>query len=268
MAFTNYFYNSLTKKYVTLFGTYFNKLTVKRYDETGATVQTIIVPISYGPYQKFLARITQDPKLDKKAAIVLPRMAFEITNISYDGPRKLTSSKRIQGNPDNEELQDFVYTGTPYNIEFNLYVMSKYSEDDVQIMEQILPFFQPEWTSSVKLMPNIDAFDIPLILNGNSMEDTYEGNFEERRAIIRTYSFTMKAWYFGPTRRKQLIKFIDVQFTNGMSSDIDPFEEINIQPGLTANGAPTSNIDETIPYTQINIGDDWGIITIFKDYEE
>ena len=266
--FTNYFYNSLTKKYVTLFGTLFNKITIERVNKNGVKIQGMVVPISYGPYQKFMARIHQDPKLDRKAAIVLPRMAFEITNISYDGARKVTSSKRLQTNITNEEQQGFAYTGTPYNIEFNLYVMSKYIEDDLQVMEQILPFFKPEWTESVKLMSDIDPFDIPLVLNGNSMEDTYEGNFEERRAIIRTYSFTMKAWYFGPVRRKGLIKFIDVQFTNGMSSDINPFEEINIQPGLTANGAPTSNIDETIPYTEINIGDDWGIITIIKEYDE
>lgn len=268
MAFASYFYNSITKKYVTLFGTLFNKITIERADQTGTKVQSMIVPIAYGPYQKFLARVTQDPKLDRKTAIVLPRMAFEITNISYDGTRKLTSSKRIESNITDETLQSFIYTGAPYNIDFNLYIMAKHAEDAIQVVEQILPFFKPDWTTSVKLMPNIDAFDVPLILTGTSQEDTYEGSFEERRSIIWTLSFTMKGWYFGPTRRKNLIKFIDVSFTNGMSSDIEPFEEINIQPGLTANGAPTSNLAESIPYSQINAGDDWGIITIIKEYDE
>ena len=266
MAFVNYFYNATTKKYIALFGTMFNKISIVRNDpNTDDEVQRMIVPISYGPYQKFLARVNQDPELNRKTAITLPRMSFEITGMEYDGSRKVNSTRRIGGQSSPDSSKYFQYVGTPYNLNFTLSIMTKYAEDGTQILEQIIPFFKPEWTYTVKLIDNIDPIDIPLILNSVNMEDLYEDNFETRRSLLWTITFTMKAWYFGPQRENSIIKFIDVRTHTKIASDALPEGQITIQPGLTANSQPTTSIDETIDYELINVDDDWGIITIFRD---
>ena len=266
MTVVNYFYNATTKKYIALFGTMFNKISIVRDDpNTGDSVQRMVVPISYGPYQKFLARVNQDPGLNRKTAITLPRMSFEITNIEYDGSRKINSTRKIAGQTNNGSNKSFQYVGSPFNLSFTLSIMTKYAEDGTQILEQILPFFKPEWTFTVKLIDNLDPIDIPLVLNSVNMEDVYEGDFETRRSLLWTLNFTMKGWYFGPQREGSVIKFIDVRTFTKVATDTLPEGQITIQPGLTANGQPTTSIDETIDYELINIDDDWGIITIFRD---
>jgi hypothetical protein len=266
MAFVNYFYNATTKKYIALFGTTFNKISIVRDDpNTGDSVQRMVVPISYGPYQKFLARVNQDPEINRKTAITLPRMAFEITNMEYDGSRKINSTRRISGQSHGDDKKSFQYVGVPYNLNFTLSIMTKYAEDGTQILEQIIPFFKPEWTYTVKLIDNIDPIDIPIILNSVNMDDLYEADFETRRSLLWTLTFTMKAWYFGPQRESSVIKFIDIRTHTKVTSDAEPEMQLTIQPGLTANGQPTTSIDETIDYELINVDDDWGLITIFRD---
>lgn len=267
MAVVNHFYNATTKKYIALFGTMFNKMYVVRYDATtGDEVQRMIVPISYGPYQKFLARLNQDPDLNRKTAITLPRMAFEITNMQYDGSRKINSVKRIGGQvSEDNTTKAYQYVGAPYNLEFSLYIMTKYAEDGTQLLEQILPFFKPEWTNTVKLIDNIDPLDIPLVLNSINTEDLYENDFETRRSLLWTLNFTMKGWYFGPQRENKVIKFIDIKTHTSSSITSTPQKQITIQPGLTPSGTPTNNINETIPYEEINVDDDWGTIILYSD---
>ena len=266
MTVVNYFYNATTKKYIALFGTMFNKISIVRTDpNTNEDVQRMVVPISYGPYQKFLARVNQDPGLNRKTAITLPRMSFEITNIEYDGSRKINSTRKITGQAHGDSRKSFQYVGSPFNLSFTLSIMTKYAEDGTQILEQILPFFKPEWTFTVKLIDNLDPLDIPLVLNSVNMEDVYEGDFETRRSLLWTLNFTMKGWYFGPQRESSVIKFIDLRTFTKVATDALPEGQITIQPGLTANGQPTTSIDETIDYELINIDDDWGIITIFRD---
>ena len=266
MTVVNHFYNATTKKYIALFGTMFNKISIVRYDATtGAEVQRMVVPISYGPYQKFLARVNQDPELNRRTAITLPRMAFEITNMQYDGSRKLNSVKKIQAQINSDNTKKFQYAGAPYNLDFTLSIMTKYAEDGTQIIEQILPFFKPEWTTTVKLIDNIDPLDIPLILNSINMDDLYDGDFETRRSILWTLNFTMKGWYFGPERETKVIKFMDIRTHSNTPASTPPDQQITIQPGLTIDDLPTQSITETIDYELINIDDDWGIITIFRD---
>lgn len=266
MTVVNYFYNATTKKYIALFGTMFNKISIVRDDpNTGSSVQRMIVPISYGPYQKFLARVHQDPEINRKTAITLPRMSFEITNMEYDGSRKVNSVRKIVGQSHTDSRKSFQYVGVPYNLSFTLSIMTKYAEDGTQILEQILPFFKPEWTYTVKLIDNLDPLDIPLILNSVNMEDLYEADFETRRSLLWTLNFTMKGWYFGPQRETSVIKFMDIRTHTRIASDAEPVSQITIQPGLTANGEPTTSIDNTIDYELINVDDDWGIITIFRD---
>lgn len=143
--------------------------------------------------------------------------------------------------------------------------MTKYSEDGTKILEQILPFFKPEYTTSVNLIDGIPSIDIPLILNSVSVEDAYDSDFETRRVMMWTLSFTMKGFFFGPRRNKRTIKFIDVRLHDNMQTDSLPLEKLTIQPGLTSNSVSTNTIDETIPYDEINFDDDWGIIRIITE---
>jgi hypothetical protein len=269
MSIANHFYNGTTRKYIAIFGSIFNKISITRDDNDGFETQRMVVPISYGPYQKFLARISQDPNLDQKSAITLPRMSFEILSMSYDGSRKIGSTNKLLPALPNSDpgSRNLIYTPAPYNIEFNLYIMTKHAEDGTKILEQIIPFFKPEYTTSAKLMNGLDPFDIPLVLNNVSIEDIYEVDFETRRSLMWTLSFTMKCYFFGPTRSKKIIKFVDSRIHGDMDSSKDPLRVVNVQPGLTANGQPTTDIDSTIPYEEIEIDDDWGIITIIRDYD-
>ena len=263
--FGNRFYNETTRRYVSIMGSLFNDLVVYRRDNSGDIKQRIKVPIAYGPMQKFLAKLEQDPNLDAPA-MLLPRISFEIVGMNYDGERKLTSSFR---NSVSIATDDGSYktalSPTPYNIEFELSIMTKYMEDGTKIIEQILPFFKPEFTPSVKLIDDLEQYmDVPIVLNSISTEDTYEGSFEERRALIWTLSFTMKGWYFGPTTDKKVIKFSTVNTYDSLTAN-DAFESVNVQPGLTANGEPTTDIDQTVPYADINGEDDWDYIVTIID---
>ena len=269
MPIVNHFYNATTRKYIAIFGTIFNKLSITREDNDGVEKQRILVPISYGPYQKFLSRITQDPQLDQKSAITLPRMSFEILSMMYDGQRKLPSLNRlISTSASAEGSRNTRYVPAPYNLEFNLYVMTKYSEDGTKILEQILPFFKPEYTTAANIIPGIPSIDIPLVLNSVSVEDIYESDYDTRRSLMWTLSFTMKCYYFGPSRSKRVIKFVDVHAYDNMLETENPAARLTTQPGLTVLGEPTTDINETIPYEDINFDDDWGIISIVETYDD
>lgn len=264
MAIVNHFYNGTTRRYIALFGSLFNKMSITREDNAGAEIQRMVVPISYGPYQKFLARVVQDPNLDRSQAISLPRMAFEISSMTYDGTRKTNSLNRLML-PATTASGDFLYSPAPYNLEFNLYIMTKYAEDGTKILEQILPFFKPEYTFSARIIDNLEALDLPLILNSVSVEDIYDGDFETRRSLMWTLSFSFKCWYFGPVRDRKVIKFVDIKLYDRVESDAVSSQRITIQPGFTANGTPTTDINETIPYQDIEVGDDWTEIILYEE---
>ena len=169
MAIANYFYNSTTRKYVALFGTLFNQLKIQRHDNAGVLKKEMIVPLAYAPYQKILARVTADPDLinSRRPAMTLPRMSFEINNISYDPQRKLTTTGKMikRGKSETDDARPYVYNPVPYNLDFSLYIMTKYSEDATKILEQIIPFFTPDWTVGAKMIPDLDPIDIPVVLN-------------------------------------------------------------------------------------------------------
>lgn len=242
MAIANYFYNETTRKYVAVFGTIFNQIRIERAKADGTVVQDLIVPLNYGPQQKFLARLQQDPNLDRKSAISLPRMSFEIMSMAYDPERKIGQTQKImRTNTEVTGQRGFTYVGAPYNLEFQLSIMTKYSEDAAKILEQIIPFFQPDFTQTVKLIPDIDPIDIPIILNGVTTEEIYEGTFQERRSVLYTLTFTMKGWFYGPQRKASVIKFIDTNFYSNTHPTNAPFVEgVDIRPGMDSQGNPIS----------------------------
>jgi len=220
----NHFYNETTRRYVAVFGTMFNDIEISR--KIGETrVQQMKVPINYAPMQKILARLDQN--LENNApAITLPRMSFEMTGMTYSPDRKLTSATKMVTS--GTGFKTSMFAPAPYDIEFQLNVMTKYNEDGTKIIEQILPFFKPDCTVSVKLIDELDTyFDIPIVLNSVSQEDTYEGDFESRRALIWTLNFTMKGYFFGPVSAKKQITFVDVdvapvaEFADGQPGNVD-----------------------------------------------
>ena len=257
MAIANYFYNETTRKYVALFGTVFNQIKIERKDNAGNLVQSMIVPLSYAPFQKVLSRLTQDPDLlnSTKSAISLPRMSFEITNMQYDSTRKLASSLKMRKElkAETNSARNFVYAATPYNIDFSLYIMTKYSEDAVKILEQILPFFTPDWTVSAFLIPDLDSFDLPIILNSVTTEDLYEGDYAERQTILYTLNFTLKGYFFGPEKTKKVIKFVDAGFATTTLANTQFEESVNVYPVILANNS--------IGWSDIEFNDDWTINT-------
>ena len=260
------FYNETTRRYIAVFGTLFNDIQISRKDNAGATIQTMTVPVNYGPMQKFLARLEQDPTLTAPQ-MTLPRISFEMTGMSYDAERNLTSmtrhSKSISNNDASFNAQ---FTPAPYNLTFQLNIMAKFQEDGTKIIEQILPYFKPDFTPSVKLIDTLNMYlDIPIVLDSVSFEDTYEGNFEQRRALIWTLTFTLKGYYFGPVTTKKVIKFVQANFYIDTVATI-PVEDITVQPGLTSTGLPTQDITQTIAYSGINFTDDWDYITQIEDY--
>ena len=195
--FGTYFYHEIIRKTVISFGTVFNDIHVRHQDNTGKDLVDTKVPIAYGPRQKFLARIQQQPELNKAVAISLPRMSFEMTSVTYDPTRKsgITQTFKAQ---DGKKFKK-VFMPVPYNIGFELNILTKLQDDSLQILEQILPFFQPGFTLTVDLVNSIgERRDIPLILNGIEYSDDYEGNFDTRRSLIYTLSFTAKTYMFGP----------------------------------------------------------------------
>jgi hypothetical protein len=208
--FGKYFYNQGMRKMTVAFGQIFNNVQIKKKDASDNVVQSIKVPLAYAPKEKFLVRLDQQANLENREfAITLPRMSFEISGIKYDGSRKLTRIQKyrtVKSNIDGKVL-DFNYTPVPYDISYNLYVFTATAESGLQIVEQILPFFQPDYTVTINQVPELNIKrDVPVILNNIGYEDTYDGSFTQRRAVIYTLSFTAKTYLYGPASTQKVIK--------------------------------------------------------------
>ena len=241
----NHFYNETTRRYVAVFGTMFNDIVISR--KTGSTtVQQMKVPINYAPMQKILARLDQDLQLNAPA-ITLPRMSFEMTGMTYSPDRKLTSVTKLVKASGADGTMTSMFAPAPYDIEFQLNIMTKYNEDGTKIIEQILPYFKPDCTVSVKLIDELGTyFDIPIVLNSVSQEDTYEGDFESRRALIWTLNFTMKGYFFGPVSSKKQITFVDADIypTTTVQSGTNRNQagsQITVAPGLEIDDSSSEN---------------------------
>ena len=268
--FGHQFYNQIIRRYVVMFGTLFNDIVVQRFNKSGVRIQSLNVPIAYGPKEKFLVRINQDPELTKKTQVNLPRMGFEMSGMQYSPERKLSSTQRrvqIQGATGSNNEIKTVFSPVPYDFNFNLSVFVKNADDGVQILEQILPFFTPDWTTSLKLIPEMNiTHDIPTVLQGVTVEDAYEGDFETRRSLVYNLDFLVKGYIYGPVKRSGLIKrtIIDITDSANTAVGVEPrLERITITPGLTANGTPTSSAASSINIDNIGANDNFGFIVNF-----
>ena len=209
--FGTHFYNETIKRAVSIFGTLFNNIDVKDIKADGTVLNIRKVPISYGPKAKFLARLNSETGLNDgmRSAITLPRIAFELAGFEYDVSRQ--NNKLIRNTKNTTEVdkvnRKFQYAPAPYNISFNLSIMSKTMNDALQIVEQILPYFQPDYTVTMKMIDDMtDYRDVPVILESIDFEDTYEGGYDERRIITYNLSFKMQLFFFGPVYQGKVIR--------------------------------------------------------------
>ena len=192
-----YYYHQIIRKTIISFGTLFNAIYIRHDDKDGDTYSEMKVPLAYGPSQKFLARLEQQSDLNKPVQITLPRMSFEMTNVTYDSTRKTGVTQTFKAS-DGGKIKK-VFMPVPYNIGFELNILTKINDDALQIVEQILPFFQPSFNLTVDLVSSIgEKRDIPIVLDSINFQDDYEGDFSTRRALIYTLSFTAKTYLFGP----------------------------------------------------------------------
>ena len=231
------FYHETMRKVVVAFGTIFNNINIVRKNNSGSIIQKMKVPLAYGPAQKFLTRLDNDPSLKNKVAVTLPRIGFEIANLAYDPVRKLNRVQKFKKvkSTDKNRL-DVQYMPVPYNLDFSLYVMAKNSDDALQIVEQILPYFQPDYTLTIKDMEEMGiARDIPIVLNSINYEDNYRGDYTERRAIMYTLDFTTKFYLYGPVTSSKIIKTVQVDQYTDMPSAAPKREQ-----RYTATPNPTS----------------------------
>lgn len=241
------------------FGSLFNDIVITREDANGAIIDSIKVPITVGPKDKMLARVIQDPTLTKGDDITLPIMAIDYHGYNYDSERKLnTLGRNVRKSTDVNKFL-YQYNGVGVDLSLSLYILVKNSEDGAKIIEQILPYFRPDWTASLNLIPELDlTFKIPLILDSTKVEDKYDGLYTERRAIIWSLDFTMKGWLFGPIKQAPIIKFANTRYFAGdPSENIAPVEYVSATPGLLANGEPTSNASASVSPLVIDLDDDW-----------
>jgi len=248
------FYHETIRNVVVSFGTIFNSIQLVRKDNDGAIQQTMKVPLAYGPRQKFLVRLNEDADLSKTAAVTLPRIGFEISGLSYDPTRKLNrvqKFKKVKGA--RSDQLDSQYMPVPYNIEFDLYILAKQSDDALQIVEQILPYFQPDYTLTINDMSDMGIKkDVPIILNSISYEDNYDGDFVSRRALIYTMSFTTKFYLYGPVTSSKVIKTVQVdQYTDLPDQSPKREQRYTVTPDPTSADADDNfGFNETTSFFQ------------------
>ena len=248
-----WFYHKRVRTAVSVFGSMFNNLYVLREKSDGSILSQVKVPLSYAPKRNFIERLAEMSKgeeAERRVAIKLPRMSFSITSISYDAERQLPKVNQFQ-TPAIEDDQKRIkmYTSVPYDISFTLSVYAKTQDDALQVVEQILPYFSPQYTVSVKPFGNdLDIKeDVPIVLSGLSFEDTYEGPLEQRRTIVYDLTFDMKMSFYGPKEEYGVIRNVNNNFY--ITDDEDTFiQNIQISPD-PIDVSPDSDYGFNIRYT-------------------
>ena len=234
------FYHESLRKVVVAFGTIFNNIEIHRTNSSGDVVQKIKVPLSYSPTEKFLVRLDQQADLNnREMAVTLPRMGFEISGISYDPSRKLQRIGKFKNvNTSDSSKMYYQYNPVPYNISFNLYAFTATAEAGLQIIEQILPYFQPDYTVTINAIPEMGIKrDVPITLNSVNYEDTYDGSFTTRRAVNYTLGFTAKTYLYGPVYAAKVIKETTADIFTDTASGSTREERIVIVPNPTSADA-------------------------------
>lgn len=240
----SYAYHRIIRKIVIAFGNIFNNISISRYDANGVEKEHFLVPIVYGGKEKYVSRLEGDPNLDKKVQVTLPIMSFEMTDMSYDASRKLNTNQKLihPGGQENNTLA--VYNPVPFNFDFELYAYVRNIEDGAQLMEKILPYFTPDYTVAVNLIPEMGIVkQLPLILNDVSHEIDYEGDYNSKvRTVIWTLRFTVKGYLYGPVSQPKIIR---TSITNILDLDSEHYSEKEVTV-LLSNGLGNYQEHETV----------------------
>jgi hypothetical protein len=217
MLNSNVYYHGIIRKCIVGFGSLFSDIYIDRKQGdsvTGTTIQRLQIPLAYAPKEKWIVRIEQDPSLENHVYTTLPRMSFEILGYNYDPARKVNRMQQIKCG-DGTGSVSTMYTPVPYNIDMSLYILTKTQEDGLQIIEQILPTFTPEYTLTINAVPDMNVkLDIPIILNSVAVNDEYDGDFQTRRFVTHTLNFQMKVNLFGPITGKNVIDTVNANVGN------------------------------------------------------
>jgi hypothetical protein len=238
MLNNNVFYHGIIRKCIVGFGTLFSNIYIDRKQGdsvTGNTVQRLQIPLAYAPKEKWLVRLEQDPDLTNNTYTSLPRMSFEIIGYNYDPQRKLNRMQQIKCGSGAGSVST-MYTPVPYNIDLTLYVLTKTQEDGLQIIEQILPTFTPEYTLTINAIPDMDVkIDVPIVLNSVSVSDEYDGDFQTRRFVTHTLNFQMKVNMFGAVSGKEVIQTVNANI--GENEDFSSPNRIYTADGDVTNAS-------------------------------
>lgn len=252
----NYFYHARTRKAVASFGSLFDNIYVVRKNSGGETISQIKVPLSYAPKRNYIERINQSllgEEAERAVSIKLPRMSFEITGFQLDPARQMNKMNTISRGTNNSNLRSVLKQPVPYTLNFQLSIYAKSQDDALQIVEQILPTFSPKYSMSIRPFEAYSNIieDVPIILNGLSHEDSYEGALDQRRAIIYTLDFTMNINYYGDILDQNIIREIDIELgtiqnVDGVDTNVS-HHNINLVPDpLDASPSDEYGFTETI----------------------
>jgi T4-like virus Myoviridae tail sheath stabiliser len=255
------YYNETLRKTNALIGTLFNDIVIERHNEDGTVHQSVRIPLHFGPREKHLARLETQPNLETTVAITLPMISFDITGLSYDSNRKLSSTGKILSKAAGTGLVK-VFNPVPYDIDYQVLLYSNNIEDGAKMLEQILPFFTPHWAVSVFMLKDTHptlSTDIYVELLGVTPEDLYEGEFTKRQAFIWTLQLRVKTYFFGPVRTAKVIKYADTytRVGNTASSQLankTTWEPLKVGDTHTANSA-----------LSVNESDNWGYYLTIED---
>lgn len=249
--FGTHFYHEKIRKSVSIFGRLFNNLYVIRKNSSGGVLNQLKVPLAYAPRIKYLERIRQNADLnsDTKVALKLPRMSFEITSFNYDNTRQLTKTSKFSSGGTTRETRQKFNAPVPYNINFQLNIYAKNQDDALQLVEQILPTFNPQYTLSIypfrSIYPNF-VEDVPIAITGVTFEDDYQSTLEQRRTIIYNLTFEMKVQFYGDIENKEVIREAEArifEMNAGLNNDSDIYlERVTVTPNPTSViGLPDSD---------------------------
>lgn len=267
-------FNRLSAAFMSLFA----DISIQKRDAGSNVVKTVPVPIAYGPRQKWLAELQGNPDLNRPVGITLPRIGVEMIGFSYATDRKLNSTNQFSAQTANGDSSSssFVYVPVPIDIAWRLDIMTNGTDDANQIIEQIVPFFTPEWVNRVKLVDELGIeFNMPVTFQSAALSDSYSnGDNSERRIMVWSLGFSMQAYLIGPPRTSKIIKISKVNLYTGVdantdwasaNSDIKWVYQANTSPGMTANGQPTTDPSQSVDPLTIKATDDWGYAVQITD---
>lgn len=242
------------RRYLLAFGSLFDQMTITREDEDGDEAFRQQVPLEYGPKERWLVHLTQDPDYTKGVAQVVPRMSYEMIGLDYDPTRKLNTLDKLKFNSNEAHKLAKLYVGVPYVMKIRLSILVKLQQDGMQIVEQILPFFTPDYTIAVRPLENYQELvdQVPIVLQNILHSDNYEDEFIKRRAIIWTLDFAMKVFFYGPVKDAKRIEEVIVNLYNSPYEDLSaptpnalPKVVINVQADPPTQNVTTNTISIT-----------------------